>query len=69
MLLDVINNIINLSILSEPKSTVIGDTGIKYYYRYFRLNIYGGAKHTCCIHICLNYILFIGISILTQTTK
>ena len=24
---------------------MIGDTGIKYYYRYFRLNIYGGAKH------------------------
>ena len=51
MLSDIINTIINLSILSEPKSTVIGDTGIKYYYRYFRLNIYGGAKHTCCIHI------------------
>lgn len=29
MSLDIINNIINLSILSEPKSTVIGDIGIK----------------------------------------
>lgn len=66
MLLDIINTIINLSILSKPKSTVISDTGIKYYYRYFRLNIYGGAKHVV-VYISAEtiYYLLLGISILT----